>query len=47
MAYVTLKVGDSQLGASITREAADELRLNNGDRVIAVIEATEVMLQKE
>ena len=45
MAYVTLKVGESQIGASITREALDELQINNGDRVTAVIKATEVMLQ--
>jgi molybdate transport system regulatory protein len=46
MAYVTLKVGESQIGASITREALDELQINNGDAVTAVIKATEVMLQK-
>ena len=46
MAYVTLKVGESQIGASITREALDELQSNNGDSVTAVIKATEGMLQK-
>jgi molybdate transport system regulatory protein len=46
MAYVTLKVGELQLGASITSEALDELQINNGDRATAVIKATEVMLQK-
>jgi molybdate transport system regulatory protein len=46
MAYVTVQVGESQIGASITREALDELQINNGDRVTAAIKATEVMLQK-
>lgn len=46
IAYVAFKVGSLQLGASITREALDELQINNGDRITAVIKATEVMLQK-
>lgn len=42
IAYVTLKVGvgESQLGASITSEASDELQINSGDRVTAVIKVT-------
>ena len=46
MACVTLESGGIRLTASITREAADDLRLNNGDRVTAAFKATEVMLQK-
>jgi molybdate transport system regulatory protein len=46
MACVTLESGGLRLTASITREAADDLRLNNGDRVTAAFKATEVMLQK-
>ena len=44
--YVTLKVGDLQLGASITRETFEDMHINNGDRITAIIKATEVMLQK-
>lgn len=46
MAYVTSNVGQSKLGASITREALDELQINNGNRITAIIKATEVVLQK-
>jgi molybdopterin-binding protein len=46
MGCVTLNVGNFQLGAAITREAIDDLQLNNGDRVTALFKATEVMLQK-
>lgn len=46
MGYVTLSIGDAQIGASITRAALDDLQINNGDRVTAAFKATEVMLQK-
>jgi molybdate transport system regulatory protein len=46
MACVTLESGGFNLTSSITRQAADELGLKNGDRVTAAFKATEVMLQK-
>ncbi|WP_447985929.1 TOBE domain-containing protein [Nitrospira sp. Nam74] len=46
IAYVTLKAGELQLGASITTEALDEMQINNGDRITAIIKATEVMLHE-
>lgn len=47
MAQVGIRVGDNQLEAVITRDSAEELGLRAGDRVFAVIKATEVMLNKE
>ena len=46
MAYVSVNVGESKIGASITREALDELQINEGGRVTVVIKATQVLLQK-
>ena len=46
MAYVSVNVGESKIGASITREALDELQINVGERVTVVIKATQVLLQK-
>ena len=46
MAYVSVNVGESKIGASITREALDELQINEGERVTVVIKATQVLLQK-
>ena len=45
-ALVTLKVGDNLVEAVITRRSAEELGLKKGDKVTAVIKATEVMIQK-
>jgi molybdopterin-binding protein len=45
-ALVCLKVGDNIVEAVITRRSAEELRLKKGDKVAAVIKATEVMIQK-
>lgn len=46
-ALITIKVGDSIVESVITRRSAEELTLKNGDKVTAVIKATEVMIQKD
>jgi molybdopterin-binding protein len=46
-ALITLKVGDNVVESVITKQAAEELKLKKGDRVTAVIKATEVMIQKD
>jgi molybdopterin-binding protein len=47
MAQVGIRVGDNQIDAVITRDSAEELGLKVGDKVFAVIKATEVMVNKE
>jgi molybdopterin-binding protein len=47
MAEITIQVGQNVIDAVITRRSAEELKLTNGDTVIAVIKATEVMVSKE
>jgi molybdopterin-binding protein len=47
MAQIGIRVGDNQVEAVITRDSAEELGLKVGDRVFAVIKATEVMVNKE
>lgn len=42
-ALVTVKVGNNAIESVITRRSAEELK---GDKVTAVIKATEVMIQK-
>jgi molybdopterin-binding protein len=46
-ALVTLKVGNDVIESVITRHSAEELKLAKGDKVTAVIKATEVMIQKD
>jgi len=46
-ALITVKVGDNLVESVITKRSADELRLKKGDKVTAVIKATEVMIQKD
>jgi molybdopterin-binding protein len=46
-ALVTLKVGDNVVESVITKRSAEELGLKVGDRVTAVIKATEVMIHKD
>jgi len=47
-AIVKVKVeGPSVITAFITREAADELGLKEGERAAVVIKSTEVMISKE
>jgi molybdopterin-binding protein len=43
-AKVTLQVGDNHVVALITRESADELGLEPGKQVTALIKATDVMV---
>lgn len=45
-ALITLKVGDNVVESVITRRSAEEMGLKKGDKVTAVIKATEVMIQK-
>jgi molybdopterin-binding protein len=46
MAQVDIRVGDNHIVSIITREAADDLGLKEGDQVIAIIKSTEVMVGK-
>jgi len=46
-ALVTVKVGNDLVESVITRRSAEEMKLKKGDQVIAVIKATEVMIQKD
>ena len=43
-AKVTLQVGDNHMVALITRESADELGLEAGKEVTALVKATDVMI---
>ena len=45
-ALITLKVGDNVVESVITKRSAEEMGLKKGERVTAVIKATEVMIQK-
>ena len=47
MAQVNLEVGENKITAVITRDALDGLGLKVGDRAVALIKATEVMVIKE
>ena len=46
-ALITVKVGDNLVESVITKHSADEMKLKKGDKVTAVIKATEVMIQKD
>jgi len=43
-AKVTIRVGDNHMVALITRESADELGLEIGKKVTALVKATDVMV---
>jgi molybdopterin-binding protein len=45
-ALITLKVGNNVVESVITKRSAEEMGLKKGDKVTAVIKATEVMIQK-
>ena len=47
MAHVVVRVADNLIESVITRRSADEMKLNVGDAVSAVIKSTEVMLEKD
>jgi len=46
MAQIDIRVGDNHLVSVITREAAEELDLKEGDQVVAIIKSTEIMVGK-
>jgi molybdopterin-binding protein len=46
-ALITVKVGDNIVESVITKRSAEELNLKKGDKVTAVVKATEVMIQKD
>jgi molybdopterin-binding protein len=46
-ALITVKVGDNVVESVITKRSAEEMGLKKGDKVTAVIKATEVMIQKD
>jgi len=46
-ALITVKVGDNMVESVITKRSAEELKLKKGDKVTAVIKATEAMIQKD
>jgi molybdopterin-binding protein len=46
-ARVSLQVGDNHMVALITRESADELGLEPGQEVMALVKATDVMVMTD
>jgi molybdopterin-binding protein len=47
MAEVTIGVGELEFTALISRQSAENMKLQAGDEAVAVIKATEVMVAKE
>jgi molybdopterin-binding protein len=47
VAQIDIRVGDNHIVAIITREAAEEMNLQEGDEVFAIVKATEVMVGKQ
>ena len=47
MAEVLVDVGGQEIASAITRASAERLGLAEGDAVVAIVKATEVMLGKE
>jgi len=46
MAHIVVQVGENEIESVITRRSAEEMNLQVGDSVTAVIKSTEVMIQK-
>jgi molybdopterin-binding protein len=46
-ALITVKVGNNLVESVITKRSAEEMGIKKGDTVVAVIKATEVMIQKD
>lgn len=46
MAQVDVRVGDNHIVSVITREAAEDLQLREGDQILVIVKATEVMVAK-
>lgn len=44
---ISLGGGDQQVVAAITRDSAEDLALTEGDEVVAVVKATEVIVAKD
>jgi molybdopterin-binding protein len=47
MAEVVVDAGGEEIASAITRASAERLALTEGDSVVAIIKATEVLLGKE
>jgi molybdopterin-binding protein len=47
MAEIVLDVGGQEIVSAITRRSVERLNLSEGDTVVAVIKATEVLIGKE
>jgi molybdopterin-binding protein len=47
MAEIVMDVNGSEIVSSITRGSAEALKLQAGDRVKAIIKATEVIVEKD
>jgi len=46
MAEVTVRVGDNDIVAAITRNSVERMGIKEGDEVSAIIKATSVMIGK-
>jgi len=46
MAEVVLDVGGQEIASTITRTSAERLALKQGDTVVAIIKASEVLIAK-
>jgi molybdopterin-binding protein len=46
MAHIVVQVGENEIESVITRRSVEEMKLQVGDEVAAVIKSTEVMIQK-
>ena len=47
MAEITLKIGENEVVAVVTKESAEGLNLKVGDKAVALIKATELMIGLE
>ena len=47
MAEISIDLGGPKVVAAITRQSAESLGLREGDQVMAVVKATEIMVAKE
>lgn len=47
MAEITLKIGENEVVAIVTKKSAEGLGLKVGDKAVALIKATEIMVGKE
>ena len=47
MAEITLKIGENEIVATVTKKSAEGLGLKVGEKAVALIKATDVMVGKE